>query len=203
MPQGLRLADHGAAARAAFAAPVVFMLVAAVSGGALAQGRGASVISAAASEMRDTVELFSADRAGLLRRYAVEYSPVRRERLRRFYGEWRERLQRMGFDRFAVEGRIDWVLLDLRLRRELELLALEERRWNEMASWVPFATAIFDLEESRRRLESPNGERAARSIASVAAAADSLRRGVGQIERSRQNRIVALRAAQLVDALRR
>lgn len=36
------------------------------------------------SELRDTVELFTSDRAALLRRFAVEYSPARRERLRRF-----------------------------------------------------------------------------------------------------------------------
>lgn len=195
--------SFGAAARAAFAALAVLGSAAALATRTYAQGRQAVAVPAVQSELRDTVELFSSDRAGLLRRYALEYSPARRERMRRFYTDWQARLRAIPFERLGAEGRVDHVLLDLRLRRELDLLALEERRWNEMASWVPFAAAIFDLEESRRRLESPDGERAARAMAVVAAAADSLRRDVTRIERTRQNRIVAMRAAQLVDNLRR
>ncbi len=181
-------------------------------------------------ELRDTVELYDADRGGLLRRYPVEYSPVRRERLRRFYTEWQARLGRVSFDALGHEGRVDYILLDNRLRYELDLLAREQRRMEEMATWVPFAPAIFTLEESRRRFEPLDAQAAARALAGLATQVDSLRRaapqaagaartaagagggtdgsarGGGSREAAaapRSAQIVALRAAQLVESLRR
>jgi len=46
---------------------------------------------ASMSELRDTVDRYATDRAALLRRYDVPYSPARQERMRTFYEEWRSR----------------------------------------------------------------------------------------------------------------
>ena len=54
------------------------------------------------SELRDTVELYAADLAALGRRYDVDYSAARRDRLKRFHSEWRERLKRIAFDRLGL-----------------------------------------------------------------------------------------------------
>jgi hypothetical protein len=67
---------------------------------------------AATSELRDTVDRYTADRAVLLRRYDVPFSPARQERMRAFYDEWRGRLRAMDFNRLGLEGRVDYVLLD-------------------------------------------------------------------------------------------
>ncbi len=177
--------------------------------GALAVGlalRGAEAqqrVPAAPTELRDTVELFSADRAALLRRYPVGDAPERRERLRRFYAGWQERLRAVRFDALGLEGRIDHRLLDNRIRSELHQLALEERRLGELGAWAPFATAIFDLDAARRRFEPVDAPAAARALAEMATRVDSLRGRVSAIERSRANRILALRAARLTDDLRR
>lgn len=163
----------------------------------------AAAAQVAPSELRDTVDRYSQDRAALLRRYAVEYSPARRDRLRAFTTEWQGRLRVVSFDRLGIEGQVDYLLLDNVLRREQDRLERETQRFTGMASWVPFAATIFQLEESRRRLDPVDGQAAARALTGLAAQADSLRRAASRADTSRSNRIVALRASQLTDALRR
>ena len=157
------------------------------------------------SELRDSVELYSSDRSALLRRWAVDYSPARRERLRTFYADWQQRLRRLPFDRLGQEGRVDYLLLDGRIRHELDLLAQEERLAAEMAAWVPFAATITGLEEKRRRLEPPDSPAAGRALASLAAQVDSLikRAKATQAPVPRATRIVGLRSAEAVQDLRR
>jgi hypothetical protein len=129
----------------------------------------------ATSELRDTVELFSADRAALFRRYTVDDSPARRNRMREFLTGWRTRLGAVDFDALSQEGRLDWVLLENELRYQLVLLDREEGQFAEMAPWLPFAATIMDLEESRRRLEPVDPALAAATLAAMAGSIDSAR----------------------------
>ena len=154
------------------------------------------------SELRDTVERFSTDRAALLRRYTVEYSPARAQRLNQFYTEWRQRLGRVDFERLGVEGRVDWLLLNGRLGNELDQIRREERQLTEMQARVPFAQTIIGLDEARRALMPVDAPGAARRLADMAEQIDSLRgRTRGQF--TRQDRIVGMRSALFVDDLRR
>lgn len=164
-----------------------------------------SAPAAAASELRDTVARYSADRDALLRRYRVAYSPARRERLRRFYAEWRDRLRGIDFERLGQEGRVDYLLLDRRVRWELALLDREARLADETRSWVPFAQTVIDLEEARRRFEPVDAQGAARALGALVPQVDSLSRRARAVgaDAPRATRIVALRSAELVDDLRR
>ena len=170
-----------------------------------AQARPARLaVPAGVSELRDTVELFSSDRAALLRRWHVEYSPTRRERLRTYYTEWRTRLRRVDFDRLSQEGRIDYVLLDHRLRAELARLDREQREAGEMASRVPFAPAITQFVEAWRAFDKVDAAKAGRTLSRLALDVDSLTRGL-RVRRTdsitRAERIVALRAIGWLSSL--
>ena len=159
----------------------------------------------AQSELRDTVERFTADRRALGRRYGEEYDTVRRERYRGFFGEWRKRLDAMAYEGLGVEGRIDWNLLDNAVRRELSLLDLESRRAVEMERFVPFGRTITGLMESRRRLETVKPRETAAALSALAGQIDSLRsrlEAARDRDTSRATRIVALRSVGQVDALR-
>jgi hypothetical protein len=112
-----------------------------------------SMTAPPASELRDAVERYVEDRSALFRRYAVPFAPERRERLEEFYRGWQQRLQEMSYDELGVEGRIDWVLLDHRLRYELETLEREGRELAEMQDLLPFATTIIELERERRDMK--------------------------------------------------
>ncbi|GBD31209.1 MAG: X-Pro dipeptidyl-peptidase [Gemmatimonadales bacterium] len=170
-----------------------------------AGNRGSQSQLAAPSELRDTVTLYTQDRAALLRRYEVEYSPARRERMRRFYRDWQNRLNRMDFDRLSQEGKVDYILLANEVRYQLELLSREERQYEEMLPLAPFAPVVMDLVESWRRMESMDPPKAAATLAALAKDVEGARqqlRAVGRTDGS-SRRIVAFRTLGMVENLRR
>jgi len=126
-----------------------------------------------ASELRDTIDLFATDRAALLRRYGVRYSPAQRTRLRAFYTGWLQRLERVRFAALGTEGRVDRVLFANELRYQLALLDREERQLQEMTPWLSFARTVMELEEGRRRMEPVDPRRAAETLAALARQVDS------------------------------
>src|SRR5207302_9737903 len=111
------------------------------------------------------------DRAALGRRYDLEGSPARRDRFRGFYREWGARLDAIDFESLGREGRIDYLLVRTRLRRELRLLDREEKLQEETASLLPFAGEMIALHEARRQLETPEPAAAAAVLAGIAEAA--------------------------------
>lgn len=174
-----------------------------------AQARGARLTPpspTAVSELRDTVLVFGQDRGALLRRWTVPFSPDRAARLRAFYTDWRARLQRIDFDRLSQEGKIDYLLLDNRLRQELDQLQRDERLAGEMRPYAPFAAVVAGFEEARRRFETPDGQQAGRALADMARQIDSLTKAVrarapqsAQIPRA--ERIVGLRTVEYLGDL--
>jgi len=160
----------------------------------------------ALSELRDTISLYVSDRGALLRRWTVAYSPARAQRLNTFYTDWRGRLRRVNFDRLSQEGKIDYILLDNRLRQELDQLQRDERLAAEMKPLVPFGPVIQEFEEARRRFETPDGQKSARALADLAKQLDSLTRATrarapqsAQIPRA--ERIVGLRSLDYLSDL--
>jgi uncharacterized protein (DUF885 family) len=121
----------------------------------------------ATSELRDIVERFSADRGGLQRRWGLEFSAKRRVRFLEFYKGWQSRLRELDFDKLGQEGRIDYILLDRRIRQEVALLEREQKLWNESAPLLPFAGAIFELNDARRRMERIDSEKAAGTLVAI------------------------------------
>jgi hypothetical protein len=154
------------------------------------------------SELRDTVELYATDLAALGRRYDVDYSPARRERLRRFHTEWRERLRKVAFDRLGLEGRVDYVLLDGEQAYELAMIEREGRLWTEMAPWLPFAAPIVELAEARRRHDPVDGAAAARTLTQLTRDVDSARLRITPAASTRPGKVVARRLANEVDQLK-
>jgi uncharacterized protein (DUF885 family) len=143
------------------------------------------------------VELFVTDRGALMRRWSVDHSAGRSARFRTFYEDWRTRLRRIDFAALSQEGRIDYVLLDTRLRSELDRLARDEKLAAEMRSLVPFGALVAGLEEARRNFEPPDGQAVARSLATLADDLDSLTRTVrarNSANIPRADRIIGLRA---------
>ena len=67
-----------------------------------------------ASELRELVERFVADRDELLRFYSVDGSELQIRRMREFYGAWRRRLDAMAYESLGTEGRVDWLLMSRR-----------------------------------------------------------------------------------------
>ncbi len=171
-------------------------LLSLTASGAVAQRR-IGMIPVGASELRDSVALYTTDRSALGRRWTVEFSPTRRARFAAFYTDWQQRLARIDFNKLSQEGRIDYVLLESRLKSELATLRREERLLGEMQPLVPFGAVVTEFEERRRRFEKVDAQGSAKALATIAAQVDSLTRAVRARQPnavSRADRIVALRA---------
>ena len=185
---------------------VALTLLALIRPGSVEAQRLIPPSASAQSELRDSLSLYSSDRGALLRRWSVPYSPVRSARLKEFHTIWRARLARMDFEGLSQEGRIDYVLLDSRLRQELDQLQRDERLAAEMRPFVPFAPVITGFEEARRRFETPDGQVTARALADMANQIDSLARAVRAralqtAQMPRAERIVGLRTIEFLGDL--
>src|SRR2546427_2607855 len=129
------------------------------------------------------LERYETDRDALRRAYGVPLSLRRAERMRKFYEESRKELDRADFDALGVEGRIDHALFRTHLGRELRHLALESKKDGEIAALVPFGGTIAELEESRRRMETIDPEKAADRLMSLAKQVAEARKGAEKADR--------------------
>ena len=93
-------------------------------------------------DLRDVVERYRTDETSLIRYYTLPSSPSTLAALRAFYEAWREALARIDFDALGLDGKIDYVLFQNRLRYELRLLVEVKRRQDEMNSLLPFAGMV-------------------------------------------------------------
>lgn len=154
------------------------------------------------SELRELVERFTADRSALNTFYSVPGSTLRLQRLRGFYAAWQAKLEALPYDTLGVEGRIDWHLLRLQLRYELGLLAREERRNAEMASFMGWTDEVAALQEARRQFEPVRPPEAAATLARIREAIVAARK-VLEGDGPKPGRIVAYRAANRLGELGR
>ncbi len=138
----------------------------------------APLVSQTASELREVVERYSLDRAGLMRRYSVEYSPVRRETMREFYKAWQTRLESLNFDALGQDGKIDYLLMKNRIGYELQLLKQEDEKVAEAAPLLPFAGTIVNFQEARRRMEPLDSAAAAGALAKLTEQIEKTRKAV-------------------------
>jgi Bacterial protein of unknown function (DUF885) len=164
----------------------------------------------AESDLRLAVERYLLDQSAIERRYPVPYSPARQARLRTFYEGWTRRLADTKIDALNAEGRVDYVLLRNRIVFDGERLALEERRWTEMAPLVPFFDNLRTLQEDRFDRKRADGRETATRLSATAdrvvaltkaLAADGGKAG-GLATQPGITPVIATRAATQVGALR-
>jgi uncharacterized protein (DUF885 family) len=155
----------------------------------------------ATSELRDTVERYRVDRVAMQRRWSIEQSPETRAQFRAFLSTWRSKLAEIPFDKLSQDGKVDYVLLRNRLDYELKLLDRQEKLLKEVSSFMPYAEIIASLHDARRRMEPVDPQK-------IAAALSKMDQGIIAAQKAieagqKPSRILALRAANMTDALRR
>ena len=123
---------------------------------------------AATSELRDVVARYAADRQLLQRFYTVAGSKTRRAALRAFHEAWLRALPKIDFERLSQEGRVDYILLRNRIESDLRLVDRDERLMSEIASLIPFAQAVADLQEARQRLDFVKPDAAVAALQAIA-----------------------------------
>src|SRR5437762_7305923 len=119
------------------------------------------------SEMRDVIENYNTDRGSLGRTYPDALSPARRARFKQFYEEWRDNLAKIDFDTMGQDGRVDYLLFKNHLDHELRQLEIQTKQWAEIEPLLPFAKAVFELDETRRRMAPADSPKVAALLTDV------------------------------------
>src|SRR5262249_18033933 len=112
-----------------------------------------SALQMPASRLVGVIERFESDRGAMNRSWPVASSPGGAAELRGVFGEWLAALGKLDFDGLSHDDQIDYVLFKAELEYELRQLAFRQKQLDEIAALLPFAQAITDLEEARRRME--------------------------------------------------
>lgn len=101
-------------------------------------------------EIREIIELYSADEGTLQRFYDVEVSPLRGQQMEHFYRAWQEGTEKLDFNKLMQQGKVDYILLRNLVNYRLRHLALERKRNEEIGPLVPFLNEIAALHEQRQ-----------------------------------------------------
>ena len=160
-----------------------------------------ALASRSASELRELVERFTADRDALRRFYSVPGSSLQLQRLGAFLEAWLARLDTVPYEPLSAAGRIDWLLLRGHLRHELALFQRTATRNAEMAALLPFADRLAGLQESRRAFEPVAYAPTAAVLSQIAEDIRKLRAALEPAPAQRPSKIVALRAANRLSDL--
>jgi len=158
----------------------------------------------AESDLRVAITRYVFDQAAIERRYEVQYSPARIERLREFTLGWQKQLSAVDFEALNQEGQIDYILLRNRLRYDLEMLGQQETRRVEIAPLIPFFDELRLLQESRHDRERGDPRAVAGRLDSIAEHLDGLIGDLPDVadQRSRVSPVVAWRASNQLDHIR-
>jgi uncharacterized protein (DUF885 family) len=161
----------------------------------------------AAHPVQTLIEHYAADHETLASVYTDPLSPTTRERMSRFRAAERKQLEAIDFAALDQEGKADYLLLANHLSREEHDQTLADAQWKDAAPLLPVASTIFALEDARRRIEVPNGEKIAGQMNAMTAALANRRKELesqlAKQDSARASRITAWRAAADVDLLRR
>ena len=119
------------------------------------------------SPMRMVTQRYEMDRGNLNRTYTVAQSRERQARLHKFYSEWTKALQGIDANKLPEASRTELQQLQETVKRHESELNQQIKTQTEAASLVPFGLAIVELEDSRRRMERLDSEKAAGVLTEV------------------------------------
>ncbi|PGH32844.1 hypothetical protein GX50_04321 [[Emmonsia] crescens] len=133
--------------------------------------------------------------------YNISFSPERVSRLQEYYNEQLNDLSKEDFDTFTQEDKIDYLLLQNHLQRNIRQLDLDAQRDKKIQPLLPFAPTIINLCQERQEMKQVNGQKAARDL-------DDATRLISEIQQRIETRKItidepsALRAVTVTDQLR-
>ncbi|MBI3461751.1 MAG: prolyl oligopeptidase family serine peptidase [Planctomycetes bacterium] len=152
---------------------------------------------------------YRADRASLSRFYATQASPATLERMRCFYLDWLAKLAAPPADSLTDEDKRELTALNNEVLSAFGQLELDAHRRREIGPLVPFASAIVQLADDRRRLKKMDAVAAAKTVDEIGRQVEALLAGVKkQLESNGSGELdlaadALAQAADLVADLRR
>ena len=110
-----------------------------------------SVLYQQTSEINNLMVQHDADDKSIKHILFIKNSPERRERLKKLEQSYLIELAKIDYDKLPVGSRVDYILFKRNLANELRLLVIEEKDYNQIAIYIPFADSIYTIEKRRRR----------------------------------------------------
>jgi len=152
------------------------------------------------SRLRNVIERFEQDSGALNRFFSTATSANRSGRMKALYAEYLGEMGRLNFDSLSHDEQIDFILFRNYLDHEQKEAVRFDGQLAEMAGLIPFAKTIADLEDSRRRLESVDGAKAAALLDELARTIAAMPKAVDA--GTKPKRTVAARASRTVQGLK-
>lgn len=124
------------------------------------------------------------------RRYRpVLNSPEQRRRLLETDQSYLRELESLDFEAMSVNGKVDYTLLKRNIAEHSYDLQKEEREYQEVAGYMPFAARIYEIEKGRRRGASPDAQKLAseldQMVSEVRDASQAFRKKVQTLDKRR------------------
>ncbi len=154
------------------------------------------------SRLRGVIEKFDADYGILNRYYSATTSVNRSARLKELYSSRLRLLSSLDFDKLNHDEQVDYILFRNYLDHEIKEQSRFDAQLAEMASVIPFAGTISDLEDNRRKLKYADAEQSAALLNDLAKKIADTQRTFENVSTAKPKRTVANRAARTVGALR-
>jgi len=154
------------------------------------------------SRLRGVIERFDADHGILNRYYSATTSPNRSARLKELYTSRLALLGTFDFDKLNHDEQVDHILFRNYLDHEFKEQGRIDAQIAEMASLMPFARVISDLEDTRRKLEFADPAKSAALLNELAKQIADTQRTFEQAAVTKPKRTVANRAARTLGSLR-
>lgn len=107
-------------------------------------------------------------------------SPEQRKRLQDINNDYLAKLKSAKFETFSIYGKVDYILLKKQIESSKYLLNKEEAEYKNLASYFPFADAIYALERLRRRGSYQEGSLLASQIDATAKQIETLTGNIQQ-----------------------
>ncbi|TDQ32996.1 DUF885 family protein [Zeaxanthinibacter enoshimensis] len=113
------------------------------------------------TELYQLATEFRADQGSLSRFYAIENSPERRERFRKFYEDYLAKLQEYKFDSLSRGGQVDYLMIKKYLHQQIRELNTEKNEYEKLRDWISPGEELYTLEKLRRRGKRLDGQEVA------------------------------------------
>jgi uncharacterized protein (DUF885 family) len=123
-----------------------------------------TLLSPPQNEMRVVAQRYQADRGNLSRYYSVTLSPEYYSRFKLFYSDWLAAVRKLDAAKLSEDGRAEQTRLVETIQRDLSQLDERAKTQAEIAPLVPFADVIIQLDQSRRRVDKVDPEKAAATV---------------------------------------
>jgi uncharacterized protein (DUF885 family) len=137
-----------------------------------------TLLDTGTSEIRPLIDRYLVELRDYERIYPLPGSSARQTAMEAFYKAQLRLLDEARFDQLSQAGKVDYLLMRSRLIGEQKDVMTEAQREAEIAPLIPFQQTIVGFEESRRRMETIDGQKSAitldHMLKDIAAAKDSM-----------------------------